>query len=309
MEHQHHLVSMSSLQLVDSLLKKFAGRSWKYYSSLAIFTNVARSIAKKLYLEWSSHYGAKSALESVRKLFPRCCSTRWGSIDGTESRMLQAGCDRLCVVMSQVLSGANNKANKPNKSSEPPATAATAPSDTCAAPKEKEENDLNLNPDTLAVEAVREYQLRMGKWRRHALTVLGDPLFEPVISTMHDARSPLTHLSNFLKSRLTQSVVRKQGNHLTQLSCGKAMEMFAEFEDILCHLVACSVACVTLPLYSQYIYIYCTSDLLTRMQLHAPVCQRAMLPTYGFCFCICQSEFVRHIQIQAPISILFESKP
>ena len=100
MEHSHHLISMGSLQLVDQLLNMFAGRSWKYYSSLAIFTNVARSVSRPLYHSWCEHFDAVSGASYVKRMFPRCCSTRWGSISATEERILQAGCQRLKTALT-----------------------------------------------------------------------------------------------------------------------------------------------------------------------------------------------------------------
>lgn len=115
MEHCHHLVTMGSLQLIDTLLSCFAGRSWKYYSSLAILTNVLRSVARQVFLTWSEFYGAESAAKTVKKMFPRCCSTRWGSIHTTEERVMAAGCSDLHDVLKAVLADKIGKDAK-NKS-------------------------------------------------------------------------------------------------------------------------------------------------------------------------------------------------
>ena len=96
------------------------------------------------------------------------------------------------------------------------------------------DNDRNLNPDILAVEAVKEYQLKMGKWRRHAVEVLGDSLFEVTIRLMSKTKEPLNHLSNFLKqSQVSAETEKLMGGHLGHLACGKALEISTSFDDIL----------------------------------------------------------------------------
>lgn len=224
MEHSHHLITMGSLQLVDSMLSNFAGRSWKFYSSLAILTNVLRSVARSLFLTWSAHYGASEAAHCVKKLFPRCCSTRWGSIHETEARVLNATCAKLAHILGMVLAEKGSKKNRPKT-------------------KQLPENDMtkDLNPDTLAVEAVKEYQIKMGKWRTHALKTLEDKLFETTICIMHKTRGPVMHLSYFLKSTAAGTAVKAQslspaGSHLAELCSGKADEIFLEFSDLFRYL-------------------------------------------------------------------------
>ena len=220
MEHSHHLITMGSLQLVDSLLSSFAGRSWKYYSSLAIFTNVARSVSKQLYYAWCEQFDASSAAIYVKKMYPRCCSTRWGSIATTEGRMLDAGCQRLESALGLALAAKVIDKCKTEK----------------AKPREQKlENDRSLNPDVLAVEAIKQYQIQMGKWRAHALKVLGDPLFETTIRVMQKTREPVMHLSHFLKISSFSAQKDRKGMHLGQLVCGKAPEIQESFNDILSH--------------------------------------------------------------------------
>ena len=224
MEHSHHLISMGSLQLVDQLLSSFAGRSWKYYSSLAIFTNVARSVSRPLYHSWCELFDAVSGASYVKKMFPRCCSTRWGSISATEERILQAGCQRLKTALTLAF-------DTKRKNSTTTSNQKKQKQDV----KESKENDRNLNPDILAVEAVKEYQIKMGKWRRHAVEVLADSLFEVTIRLMSKAREPLNHLSNFLKqstASATQTDKLMRG-HLGHLACGKALEISTSFNHIL----------------------------------------------------------------------------
>ena len=58
----------------------------------------------------------------------------------------------------------------------------------------------DLNPDSLAVEAIKEYQIKLSKWRERTMKVLRDALFSAVIRVMNCTRSPLGHLSNLLKT-------------------------------------------------------------------------------------------------------------
>lgn len=100
--------------------------------------------------------------------------------------------------------------------------------------QKKKGNDLtkDLNPDSLAVEAVKEYQLKMGKWRTHALSTLEDSLFEVAIRVMNKCRNSVMHLSYFLKSKISKSDLSMFGNHLTQL----AAQIFEDFTTFLCNL-------------------------------------------------------------------------
>ena len=226
MEHSHHLITMGGLTLADKLLAEFGGRNWKYYSSIAMFTNVARANAKELYHTWCKVYGALSGLECVKKLFPRCCSTRWGSIHVSEEMILKAGCEGLrtvlCILFGEKLGHMSKKAEHTNE---------------------------NLSPDALAIEAIAEFQKKMGKWRRLTLDVLGDALFQPVMEAMHRLRVPVMRLSYFLKSKLTPKQVEEDGGHLTALVNFKAAEIFEMFNDLAGPLPegATMILCPILP--------------------------------------------------------------
>jgi len=60
-------------------------------------------------------------------------------------------------------------------------------------------NDLII--DTLALEATKEYQEKMGRWRKKALNIASDTKFWDLMALMHRARQPLIHYSSFLKQR------------------------------------------------------------------------------------------------------------
>ncbi len=218
LEHAHHLVCMGGLKLIDKLLKSHGGRSWKYYSSIAIFTNVSRSCAKDLYHVWCNLFGATSALERAKKLFPKCCSTRWGSIHVSEEMIIKAGCAPLKEALTYVIGEKQGKMSSKREK----------------VVNSREEND--LNPDTLAIEAIQAFQLQMGKWRKHALAVLGDRIFQPLMKIMHRLREPVMRLSYFLKSKLSQQQIQLHGNHLSLLVNGKMQEIFDMFGELARYL-------------------------------------------------------------------------
>ena len=134
----------------------------------------------------------------------------------TEGRILDAGCQRLETALGLALAAKVIDKCKTEK----------------AKPREQKlENDRSLNPDVLAVEAIKQYQIQMGKWRSHALKVLGDPLFEITIRVMQKTREPVMHLSHFLKIS-SFSAKDQQGMHLGQLVCGKASEIQEFFNSM-----------------------------------------------------------------------------
>ena len=214
-EHGVHLMVLGGLLLVD---KHLAGhRRWKYYSSLAIFANVARDVAADLFERWEGVHGSTSAREFVRKLFPKANSARWGAVHGLELRLRAAGLQRLhsvllFVLCQKLIQQSNNQTKK---------AAATA----------------SMNPNTLAVEQTKEYTQLYGKWRVHALETSRDPLLSALVDVMVKARGPLMHLSNFIKTRIPEAERRSFGNHLAQIVNFKAEEIDLELDDLFGNLV------------------------------------------------------------------------
>ena len=224
---------------------------------------------------FARHYGAAEANRQVKKMFPKCCSTRWGLVHLTEERLLAAGADRLQHVLEEVLdksaapgAGFKRRAEeafgdgagvkdrvasddahrrKPSRgrgrggkdkhkdkdSGTTIRVRGSAGQDNEGEKGKRDSKDRgnaiaeNLNPDTLAVEAVQEYQQRMGKWRRHCLDVLADPVFEAVVRTMHATRADVMRCSHFLLSKIPPETLHRKGNHLTQLVNGKALELMS----------------------------------------------------------------------------------
>ena len=205
-EHQAHLGVLGGLKLVDSLL---AGRRrWKYFSSVAMLTNILRDVSQDLYTTWRTLHGDASANKSVRSLFPRCIAERWGSIDLTETRLLTAGIPMLRATLMSVFQ--------------------------CTGQSTTEEVHDDNNPnttevDTLAVEEKKEYRNRMGRWRRASISTLQDPLFDGVTQVMNVSRKPFIHLSNYLKAKVQPA----DNAPMFRLVVGKASSIGRAFEDML----------------------------------------------------------------------------
>lgn len=216
LEHQAHLICLAGLSFVDQLLSK--SKPWKYYTSLAIATNVFRAQAKEVHLQWCMLFGPVDANQKVKKLFPRCQSGRWGSIHTTEERFIQAGFDHVAMLvatMANAWGGKTKQKRSANKENVPPA------------------DTVNLNPDTLALEQATEFSKRMGKWRSYALQTSQDLLWGRLVEVMHWSRGPLMHFTHFLKAKISDVELHSQGSHMCQLVNGKADSILAEFSLLL----------------------------------------------------------------------------
>lgn len=204
-EHASHLCTLGGLKIIDHSLKnRKAG--WKYYSSLAILCNTIRDICKPLFESWRQLFGESSAVEKAHKMFPSCCSGRWGSCHVAEKRFLASGIDKLAPALERALL-TKTKAN----ASDGPVTTSV--------------NDI-------AIDESKAYSQKMGKWRRASLDRVSDPIFWKLLAVANRAREPLIHLSNFLKVKLTDTQLSDLGGHLSQLTCGKANQIAYEFDDL-----------------------------------------------------------------------------
>ena len=210
-EHASHLGVLGSLKLVDRMLD-MCGRKWRYFASVSMMTNTFRDQSQNLFSSWRALFGDASAVATVKSLFPRCIAERWGSIDQTETRFLQAGVDRLAAAISHVF--------------------AASPKLMAADTEEADGPDALAGGtvvDAIAMDEQQAYSKKMGKWRRHTVETLRDPLFEKVLAVMHCCKAPFIHLSNFLKKKTTGVDV----GQLAQLVCGRAEKMQLEFDGML----------------------------------------------------------------------------
>eukprot|EP00959_Pyramimonas_sp_CCMP1952_P166244 3474586-Pyramimonas_sp.AAC.1 len=85
-EHVVHLIIGQALKLADQFLKEW-GRSWRYYSTVAICANVWREAARPIYLWWITACGPMDAKARASTLCPKACSARWGAVESVEERL------------------------------------------------------------------------------------------------------------------------------------------------------------------------------------------------------------------------------
>ncbi|CAE7303869.1 unnamed protein product [Symbiodinium sp. KB8] len=197
LEHGVHLVCLSGLQLMDKLLKA-------HERLLAAGADRLRHVLEEV-LDKSATPGA-----GLRKrVAEEAAGKDKVASDDARKRTGSRGRGRRGMGQGRGSSGQEDQSEKVKKATE------------------------NLNPDALAVEAVQEYQQRMGKWRRHCLDVLADPVFEAVVRTMHAARADVMRCSHFLLSKISPEALHRKGNHLTQLVNGRAVEMLSSIEQLL----------------------------------------------------------------------------
>ena len=206
LEHAAHLGVLGALKLCDDWLK--GHRTWKFFSSVAIAATTLRDLSQSLFQTWKGLFGDASAIKSVKSLFPRCIAGRWGSIHETEERMMKAGIGKLGQAfkhMCEAQPGLLDNDKRTAKSS------------------------LAEGPDTIALEEAKQFKIKMGRYRRQTWETLQDPLFQKLVPAMHATRGPWMHLSYFLKKKLPADAE----GHLSWLTCGKAQELFEEFNAML----------------------------------------------------------------------------
>ena len=89
--HAVHLCVLAGLKIVDVLMKHF-GWGFKYYSSAATLANTLRQLSNEILTSWISVYKEDidkvEAVGLVKKVFPKCCAARWGSVHEFEDRAL-----------------------------------------------------------------------------------------------------------------------------------------------------------------------------------------------------------------------------
>lgn len=74
----------------------------------------------------------------------------------------------------------------------------------------------------------------MGRWRRRAIEVSGDPLFWAIMVVMHSTREPLIHFSNWLKQKPKDDESILQTSTSTGTVRGKVSDMVnGKCEDIM----------------------------------------------------------------------------
>lgn len=263
-EHQIHLAVLGGLILTDEALKRH-GRLFKYYASIAIFSACVRELANNVFLTWTNLFGPADALKFAKTLVPKSSSGRWGCVDSIEKRILAPPFGCWVSVLNRVLlkklnptadelkcfegllpndlltlfARQSQKPEKPKQKAKPRARKAAVDSSTVKGGAGTGAEKV----DVLAIEQLAEYTARIGKWRRHLLLTVNDPLFSRVVSIIHCTRAPLMHTSHFLK--------KDEGRTLYHLVCHKCESIGKEFDDLFCFLSRTRQEC-----YVYYVYLH-----------------------------------------------------
>eukprot|EP00435_Cladocopium_sp_Y103_P049890 s1306_g15.t1 len=85
----------------------------------------------------------------------------------------------------------------------------------------------------ISKDQTKEYSIRMGKWRAKTIVCVSDMMWGLCIDIMNRTRSPLIHISNFLKKPVDDEELVELGGPLAQLVFGKAADMQMEFTTML----------------------------------------------------------------------------
>ncbi len=242
-EHACHLCVLGSLKVVDAMMTYVlpTPRRWRYYSSIATVCNVCRDVARELFETWRKLYKDEAAMKHARKLFPRCCGGRWLSIDGAEKRILSCK-DMLWTVLTTVLRTKVRAANtcpatdNDFSNSNPGDVTSSEGTGSMANKKNKVGTSACTvgQVDLLAAEQTEQYTNMMGRWRKHAVEAVSDPLWQRTIAVLNQVKMPLTHFSCFLKKVVSEKEMLSRGNTLHQLVCGRSESFLREFDDLLC---------------------------------------------------------------------------
>ena len=190
-EHSVHLAVQSGLVLIDTLLAQ-RQRQWRYYSSMAIFANCCRDLAKDFFAVWENRWGCESAMANVYKLAPKCISSRWGSVDSVEERFLQpalpeAWAHCLSKVALEKMDGFGDldSTTLDQLSKMLPEDLKEAFSSKAKKAKSKKEAQSRVKSkgsrlgsvggvDLLAIEEMAEFAARVSRWQRHLLLTIND---------------------------------------------------------------------------------------------------------------------------------------
>ena len=269
-EHGLHLAVLGGLMFVDELLQRYQ-RPWKYYSSLAVLANCARDSAKDLFKSWESLYGCESAMQHVQTLLPKCISSRWGSVNCLEERLLKGGMSKFAHSLSKtflqkVLAASDDSeldenflgqissmlpedlqtafASKAKKARSKKEAAERCGKKAAQSKSKKSKSGTSATAtlggvDLLAMEELNEYTARVNRWQRHLLLTVNDRLFAGLVAIMNKSRQPIIHLSSFVKKTSTLTLSANSSNaaggSLFQLVTFKALEVETEFDELLCH--------------------------------------------------------------------------
>ena len=197
-QHQIHLI------VKRGILKLGA----TYWSTLAKCVNCIRTWLQPMLDTWMNMFGASSAKTILGKLPPWPVKGRWGSLSNCERWMLSAGRERLVSVYDHaIVEPRRAKVAKPSRRN--PATA------------EMEEDEI-------------AYDEKMNRWVRESAEGIHTDEFWLKMTIGFACRQPLDHMRHWLQRQTRQSRDLRDASTstMTQLVCGKADEIFQEFNEL-----------------------------------------------------------------------------
>ena len=194
-----------------------------------MFSHTVRDLCKDVFQAWVSIHKEASEMACAKKLFPTCCSGRWNSVDGLESRLEEIGGQPMMhpvlryVLMKKapnvvidielqlagkygdsVISGCGSSGNSggcgassssSTANAEVPISHASAKAKAKAKAKATAQASQTMAVDDLAVEATKQHTAKMGKYRKQTFACSADVLWWATARVMRCTRAPVLHLS------------------------------------------------------------------------------------------------------------------
>jgi hypothetical protein len=172
----------------------------------------------------------ESAMRFAKRCIPQPISGRWGCVDVCALRVREPGRAMLEPVTRVVL--ARNKFEADEELHK--LRCATDDARPKPSPKELGHGDHGgqLVLDELAWDDRISYRATRGRWRRDVLYIHSQELFFVVNDIGLRARAPLAHHRRFTQKKMEAADIYYHGNIQSQLVCGKAQAIHAEFAEI-----------------------------------------------------------------------------
>ena len=203
--HQGHIIASGGLLMIDQLLRD-SSVPWTYYSSLCKLIHLWRDMSRQIYSEWKRRYGPASAERHVARLPPKCVAARWLSVGESEKYMIELE-ELAPPVICAVLQG-------------------------CAKGDAVQSATVDAKSE-LAIEDLKSYKLKLGRWRKDVLSTIVDKLFWTIAQINYSAKSPIDRFQAFCQKTIPEKDAITKGYHLRQLTCGRAKQVITDIETQL----------------------------------------------------------------------------
>ena len=98
-----------------------------------------------------------------------------------------------------------------------------------------------------ANETSRQYSTRLGQWRSDVLATVETEVFWFVVDIACAAHGPLQHRMGFMSKRISLEEASVKGGHVSQLVCGKGLQIFSECSACFADLSWARKVCAEAP--------------------------------------------------------------